>query len=291
MDEPNLELARQREQEYINFIAIYRAYPELMNPPLPVAGDIRLEDCDSGEWVRKLYDTAYQSPYIKRLEGVRLSELFKRLECKLAEPSGGGILVDSVLPESQRSIGRQRRELRFLRRFAGIIKYEGHEFSVPNPAQMRVARKRMANTCRALERRLEILMEDDFLIEGLGQHSLAECRRLYDTMWRMADLFDGVQPSYPFEREKITDSAIAKVLVHWLATCCFRTYGVCDPEIVLQLFSAPWLSKYLSHVPADVVNLIARAAQRNQANYHRRIAEEPWGIEVGVDYWKPPTAL
>lgn len=287
----DLELARQRELEYNSFIALYRAHPELMNPPLPPGGEIRREDCDAGEWVHELYDLVYQSPYIKRLETIRLDQLFKALEGKLSEPTKGYELLDDYLPEGQRVIGRRRRELRFLRRYAGIIKYEGYEFSVPNPAKMRVARKRMANTCRVLERRMEILMEDEFLVEGLGQHSLAECRRLPDTMWRLADLFEEIQPAYPFEREKVPEGAIAKVLTHSFATCCFRTYGVCTPEIVLQMFSAPWLERFLSHLPADVPGLISRAEQRNWANYHRRISEKPWAIEVRADYWEPPTAL
>lgn len=291
MPDNDLELAYQREQEYISFIANYRAHPELMNPPLPAVVDIRSEDCDSGEWVQAFYDAAYQSPYIKRLEGVRLGELFKRLERKLAEPSVGAILVDDFLPEAQRVIARQRRELRFLRRYAGIIKYEGYAFSVPNPAKMRVARQRMAKTCRVLEHRLEILMDDEFLVESLGQHSLVECLRLSETTWRMSNLFDDAQPSYPFEREKIPEGAVSKVLTHWFATCCFRTYGVCEPEHVLQMFSAPWLEPYLNHLPADVGNLISRAGQRNRANYYRRIAEQPWDIEVRAEYWEPPTTL
>lgn len=291
MPDIDLDLAQQREQEYINFIAIYRARPALMNPPVPAPGMIRREDCDSSDWVQALYTTVYQSPYIKRLEAVRLDLLFKALELQLSAPTKGEILIDDYLPEDLRVISRQRRELRFLRRYAGIIKYEGYEFSVPNPAKMRIARKRMANTCRVLERRLELLIEDEFLVEGLGQHSLMECRRLSDTMWRMADLFDNIQPQYPFEREKVADGAIAKVLTHWFATCCFRTYGVCAPNNVLQMFSAPWLACYLNRLPADIQSHITRAEQRNRSNYHRRIAEQPWEIEVHPDHWEPPTSL
>lgn len=287
MDTSDSQIAK-RAAEYREFISLYDPYPQLMNPPLPPGGEIRLETADKGDWVPDLHKAVYGSPYLRRLQSVNLPVLFANLEKLLAKPDGR-ILVDACLPPDAQAIGRRKRELRFLRRYAEIIRYDGAELPLPKPVETRKERARFARRCRLLEARLQQLMEDEFLTESLGRYSLLEARRLGPTLARLAAVIDDIKPYYPFERERDKERAAAKAFIHFFVSCCFRTYGCCSAAVIERMFYVPWLSIYAEATPDMLGPLINEAIKQEGVSYRHRVAEAPWDFALFPEDWEPPT--
>jgi len=298
MSHSKIEMTRLRELAYLKFIALYRKYPALLNPPLPANGVITDIDqssdksSDMESRTRALYDAVYESEYIKSLStSVPFKQLFRQLESLLANTPEPGILVDQQVSLLKRTTGRMRRELRFLRRYADIVKYDGCEITIPNPAHEKKSRKRFARTSRVLNQRLDRLMSDQFLTDALGQYSLQECRMMLDKLLHMADVFEQITPIYPIARNKVDEISISKTLIHQLADCCFRIYEACDRDVIGLLILPAWLRTYVDAAPDDIDALIAEALVRKVINFDDRISEKPWEVDIGPSAWEPPTAL
>lgn len=278
---------RTREQEYRSFLALYRGENDVvLNPPLPPAGtnfNNVPENVDLADRVEALYREVYASPYLRHFNLPELRATFKNLEALLVATPG----VDVGLGD----LGRKRRELRFLHRFAQIVKWKDYERSPPDQKALSSGRKRIAEMCLPLEDLLLDQLEDEHLLRKLHNSDLAALPELIKQLGRFGEVFQTVKPDLPYERNRTPENSVMRLVLDDLAECCYRVYEACSYEVVRMLLKSCWLHGYAGIRKGELEALINAALERKQTDYLARTAPREDDALAPEMVWMPVRSL
>lgn len=267
MDTVNLKQnARlKREWDYHSFIRLFREYHDVLNPALP-ADEIEFNSVtinqELAHRIEKLHREVYASPYFRHFDRPALRTAFKGLEALLAATPGIPVSIDEL--------GRKRRELCFMHRFAQIVKWKDYERSPPDPTALSEARKRIARRCQELEELLLDQLEDPSLIRKLHKKDLTSLPELIKGLGRFGDVFETVKTDLPYDRNRNPANSVIRLVLDDLAECCYRIYEACDYEVVRHLLKSCWLHSYAGIRKGELEEMISNALVRKQTDYHER---------------------
>lgn len=282
-----LKTRRIREQEYRSFLGLYRGDNDIiLNPPLPPAGTVFnsvSENADLASRIDALYRDVYASAYLRHFDLPELRAAFKRLEALLAASPG----VDVGLND----LGRQRRELRFLHRFAQIVKWKDYERSPPDQKALSSARKRIAEMCLTLEELMLDQLEDEHLLRKLHASDLTALPDLIKHLGRFGEVFESIKPDLPYERNRTPDNSIMRLVLDDLAECCYRFYEACSYEVVRALLKSCWLHGYAGIRKGELETLISAALERKQTDYRARTVPRDDDRPAPAVAWMPVRSL
>ena len=281
------EYARlKREREYCSFLGLFREYREVLNPPPPPEGSEFASIVIDPAWahrIEKLHREVYASPYFRHFDRPALSAAFKALETLLAAAPG--------IPVSLDELGRKRRELCFMHRFAQIVKWRDYERSPPDPEAMGKARKRVSRLCQELEELLLGQLEDQPLLRKLHNDDLAMLPGLIMNLGRFGEIFETIKPVLPYDRNRNAANSVIRLVVDDLAECCYRIYEACDYEVVRYLLKSCWLNSYAYVRKGELEEMISNALERKLTEYHQRdIEREDDRIPPEIS-WMPVRSL
>ena len=267
MDTENLKQnARlKREREYHSFIGLFREYSDVLNPA-PPADESEITGTSINQElalrIEKLHREVYASPYFRRFDRPALSTAFKGLETLLAATPG--------VPVSLDELGRKRRELCFMHRFAQIVKWQDYERSPPDQDALSKARKRTARLCQELEELLLDQLEDQHLLRKLHKDDLTTLPELIKALGRFGDVFETIKPDLPYDRNRNPANSVIRLVLDDLAECCYRIYEACNYEVVRHLLKSCWLHSYAGIRKGELEEMISNALERKQTDYHQR---------------------
>ncbi|MEN3371898.1 hypothetical protein [Dechloromonas sp. ZS-1] len=255
----------KREREYHSFLGLFREYRDVLNPPLPAEGSEFASIAINPEWshrIEKLHREVYASPYFRRFDRPALSTAFKALETLLAATPG--------IPVSLDELGRKRRELCFMHRFAQIVKWQDYERSPPDQEALGKARKRVSRVCQELEELLLDQLEDQHLLRKLHKDDLATLPGLIKDLGRLGEVFETIKPDLPYDRNRNPANSVIRLVLDDVAECCYRIYEACDYEVVRQLLRSCWLHPYAGIRKGELEEMISNALERKQSDYRER---------------------
>lgn len=276
----------KREREYHSFLGLFREYRDVLNPPLPAEGSELASTAINPEWahrIEKLHREVYASPYFRRFDRPALSTALKALETLLAAAPG--------IPVSLDELGRKRRELCFMHRFAQIVKWQDYERSPPDQDALGKARKRVSRLCQELEELLLDQLEDQHLLRKLHKDDLATLPGLIKDLGRLGEVFETIKPELPYDRNRNPANSVIRLVLDDVAECCYRIYEACDYEVVRQLLRSCWLHPYAGIRKGELEEMISNALERKQTDYRERNIALDDGRAPPEISWMPARSL
>ena len=276
----------KREREYHSFLGLFREYRDVLNPPLPAEGSEFASIAVNPEWahrIEKLHREVYASPYFRRFDRPALSTALKGLETLLAASPG--------IPVSLDELGRKRRELCFMHRFAQIVKWQDYERSPPNQEALGKARKRIAHLCQEVEELLLDQLEDQQLLRKLHKDDLTTLPILIKDLGRFGQVFETIKPDLPYNRNRNPANSVIRLVLDDVAECCYRIYEACDYEVVRLLLKSCWLHSYAGIRKGELEEMISNALVRKQTSYRERNIEREDDRTPPEISWMPVRSL
>lgn len=280
------EARQKREREYHSFLGLFRAYRDVLSPPLPADGSEFARTAIEQELVHrieKLHRDVYASTYLWRFDIPALSTAFKGLETLLAATPGVPVSLDEV--------GRKRRELCFMHRFAQIVKWQDYERSPPDQEALSKARKRIARLCQGLEDLLLDQLEDQHLLRKLHKDDLTTLPELIKGLGRFGEVFETIKPDLPYDRNRNPANSVIRLVLDDVAECCYRIYEACDYEVVRHLLKSCWLQPYAGIRKGELEEMISNALERKQTDYRERNIALEEGRTPPEISWMPVRSL
>lgn len=285
-EEIKQDARQKREREYHSFIGLFREYRDVLNPPLPADGSEFASTTVNQELANRIENLlceVYASPYLRRFDIPALRAAFKGLETLLAATPG--------IPVSLDELGRKRRELCFMHRFAQIVKWQDYERSPPDQEALGNVRKRIARRCQELEELLLDQLEDPHLIRKLHKNDLTTLPELIKGLGRISEVFETIKPDLPYDRNRNPANSVIRLVLDDLAECCYRIYEACDYEVVRHLLKSCWLHSYAGIRKGELEEMISNALERKQTDYRERnIALDDVGTSPEIS-WMPVRSL
>jgi len=276
----------KREREYHSFLGLFRDYRDVLNPPSPASGSEFSSTTINQESVyriEKLHGEVYTSPYFRRFERPALSAAFKKLEELLAATPG--------IPVSLDELGRKRREICFMHRFARIVKWKDYERSPPDQEVLGKARKRVSRLCQELEELLLDQLEDQHLLRKLHKDDLTTLPDLIKELGRFGDVFETIKPDLPYDRNRNPENSVIRLVMDDLAECCYRIYEACNYEVVRLLLKSCWLHPYAGIRKGELDEMISNALERKLTDYRERNIPLDDGRTPPEISWMPVRSL
>lgn len=286
MEDIKLKARQAREREYHDFLALYRDYRDILNPPqTPATADATSAELvpERERRINDLYRRVYASPYIRRFDRSALNAAFKQLEALLAASPGAPISLDEL--------GQKFRQVCFLHRFALIIKWEHYERRPPNPEALGQARKRIALQCQKLEGLLIDQLEDEPLLRELHNADLTALLELIKDLDQIGKVFKTITPRLPYVRNRDADNSVMRLFLYDLAECCYRIYEACDHGAMLKLLQSCRLRAYTGVRKSELEALIENALNIKITDYLARIAERDDDVNTPEPPWMPVRSL
>lgn len=286
MEDHKPDARQKREREYHSFLGLFREYRDVLAPPPPAEGSDFTSTTINQERahrIEKLHREVYASPYFRRFDRPALSTALKDLETLLATSPG--------IPVSLDELGRKRRELCFMHRFAHIVKWPDYERCPPDQEALGKARKRIARLCQELEGLLLDQLEDQHLLRKLHKNDLTALPDLIKDLGRFGEVFETIKLDLPYDRNRNPANSVIRLVLDDVAECCYRIYEACDYEVVRHLLKSCWLHSYAGIRKGELEEMISNALERKQTEYHQRnIEREDDRIPPEIS-WMPVRSL